>query len=97
METGWQDGDKREWRKRGDERERRREERRGDRMVTRGRGECYTIRQEPFNPQSLCSIAGHMHGSDEREERRGDGLDDENGGSTLMHCVIQCLCVDHLD
>ena len=27
---------------------------------------------------------------------RGDDLDDENGGSTLMHCVIQCLCV-HLD
>ena len=24
------------------------------------------------------------------EERRGDGLNDEDGGSTLMHCIIQC-------
>ena len=69
--------DKRETRKRGEERKR--EEKRGDRMVTRGRGELYTIRQEPFNPQSPCSIVGHTHRSDKREtrkrgeERRQDG------------------------
>ena len=75
-------------------------------MVTRGRrgeeigwqreGEenFIPIDKDIFNPLFLCFIAGHTHGTVTRG--RGDDLNDENGGSTLMHCVIQCLCV-HLD
>ena len=34
----------------------------------------------------------HTRDGDERETRRDacDGLNDEDGGSTLMHCIIQC-------
>ena len=46
-------------------------------MVTRGRreGENFIpIDKDLFNPQSLCSIAGHTQDSDERETRRGDRM-----------------------
>ena len=83
---------------------------RGDRMATRGRQEerrrdvdkrerrgeesLIPIDKDIFNPLTLCSIAGHTH----RMVMRGRGDDpyDENGGSTIVHCVIQCLYV-HLD
>ena len=84
------------WQQEGDEK-------RGDRMLTRGRGEerrgegeeigwqqegeenLIPIDKDIFNPLFLCSIAGHTHRMVMRG--RGDDLDDENGGSTLMHCV----------
>ena len=73
------------WRREG-------EEKRGDRMATRRRGEFVPLDKDIFNPLSLhCRT--HAWDGDERVKRRGDGLDDENGGSTLIHCVIQCLCV----
>ena len=57
-------------------------------MLTRGRGEENLIPTDKdiFNPLSLCFIAGHTHGMVMRG--RGDSLDDENGGSTLMHCTV---------
>ena len=66
------------------------QEKRGDRMLTGGRGEnLIPIDKDIFNPLSLCFIAGHTWDGDKRERRRrGDGLDDENGGSTLMHCTV---------
>ena len=41
------------------------------------------IDKDPFNPQSLCSIAGHTHGMvtrGRREERRQDGDKRETRG-----------------
>ena len=61
------------WQQEGDEK-------RGDRMLTRGRGEgeenLIPIDKDIFNPLSLCSIAGHTHGTvtrGGREERRQYG------------------------
>ena len=79
-----------------------REERRREEIGWQREGEenLIPIDKDIFNPLSLhCRT--HTRDSDERgDERRGDrmvtrrrGDDpyDEDGGSTLMHCVIQCV------
>ena len=73
------------------------EERRGERMVTRGRRdgderetrrrrELYTNRQGPFNSLSLRSIAGHMHGMVMRG-RQGEEM------APMMRMVAPHLCI----
>ena len=45
------------------------------------------IDKDLFNPQSLCSIAGHMHGMvmrGRREERRQDGDEREKRGDKMV-------------
>ena len=84
----------------GDERE----EKRGDRVGTRRKRELYANRQGLLT-HYMFHCRTHTWDGDERGTRGeetgwwregGDDLDDEDGGSTLVHCVIQCLCV-HLD